>query len=156
MRRSASERSCRPGRGEASLTSRFPAHGDDTAISVPADTLPNRRNPLTPSLSPAEVGCFRLRPLLNWPNSGTPEFGGRGSRQPFARCLLSADGLAGRLLLPLPRGERDGVRGFGPHGTSLFNEAAALPRMRWQSPARSCRLLWRRRSRWSSVLGASA
>src|SRR3990172_6338171 len=26
-------------------------------------------------LSPAEVGCFRLRPLLDCPNSGKPEFG---------------------------------------------------------------------------------
>src|SRR5437762_13571794 len=33
----------------------------------------------------AEVGCFRLRPTIAWPNSGTPEFGwlpplSRGSR----------------------------------------------------------------------------
>src|SRR5206468_2833004 len=31
-------------------------------------------NPLTPALSPVEVGCFRLRPN-KMPNSGKPEFG---------------------------------------------------------------------------------
>src|SRR5437764_2094129 len=35
--------------------------------------------PLTPSLSPVEVGCFRLRPIYV-PNSGKPEFG--GEREP--------------------------------------------------------------------------
>jgi hypothetical protein len=38
---------------------------------------------------PAEVGCFRLRPVNKWPNSGKPEFGckrGRG-RTEFAALL---------------------------------------------------------------------
>src|SRR5713226_7000952 len=33
-------------------------------------------------IPPAEVGCFRLRPVNEWPNSGKPEFGCKQGREP--------------------------------------------------------------------------
>src|SRR5262249_31241087 len=39
---------------------------------------------------PAEVGCFRLRPIHTWPNSGKPEFGctrGRERTEPAGTAI---------------------------------------------------------------------
>src|SRR5712691_11394152 len=33
-------------------------------------------------IPPAELGCFRLRPVNEWPNSGKPEFGCKQGREP--------------------------------------------------------------------------
>src|SRR5215831_16401333 len=51
--------------------------------------IQNDRETLTPHPTPlpAEVGFIRLRPL-QMPNSGKPEFGGRGSRPSSAPALI--------------------------------------------------------------------
>ena len=58
-----------------------------TLATERSSTLARNLPTPTPNPSPTEVGCFRLRSLLHWPNSGTPEFGWGGE---FAEIRASS------------------------------------------------------------------
>src|SRR5580692_7103516 len=68
-----------------------------------AGKILNRRNPLTPP---------------------SPRWGEGAASRSLVACHR---GLASRLLLPLPSGERDGVRGLGPHGLHLCSQTCLEP-----------------------------
>src|SRR5580698_11631883 len=136
MRRSASERSCRPGRGEASLTSRFPAHGNDTASTVPADSLPLGKK--TESPEPPHPIPLPSRSRM-FPTSATVELAELGN----TRVRRERESLADRALLHLqktdcvtlaPPSPQRG-EGWGEGVRALRNVtlglAAARPRTRW-------------------------
>src|SRR5712691_13044991 len=65
------------------LSRRAHATGVEVAYTVMRAPSSGRGRRACPHPNPpAEVGCFRLRPVNKWPNSGKPEFGCKRGREP--------------------------------------------------------------------------
>src|SRR5205807_1752222 len=72
----------------------------DTLDPPPGSVL--RTSPPSPPL--VQVGCFRLGPIMKWPNPGTPGFGGGR-----VAALTVRDSISRIVHMPSPAGEKEHV-----------------------------------------------